>query len=630
MPTNPRSTSAGPRAACASRREERRARAARLTQQESLLSALRLATAVGGGLMAWAAFGPGAIGPIWLALPAAVFILLVLLHDRVIRTRRSLERAASYYDACIARIDGTWEGRGEPGDRFLAEGHLYAADLDLFGKGSLFELLCTARTRSGEETLARWLLEPAPPGVVAERQAAVIELRDHIDLREEIALLGEPVRAVVAPDALRGWATAPTDAVSPWVRAAVAIIPMATIAALGLWGAGVIPRPAALLAVAVQVAVTLAMRGRVARILVGVDRSVRDMDLLAGVLHRFECEHFTAPRLVALSALLETDGSPPSRRVAQLHRLADLLDARRNQLFAPAAGVLMWGTQLALAIAAWRARWGSQVPRWLEAVGEVEALCALAGYSYENPADPFPELLEGPARFEGTGLGHPLIPEARCVRNDVALGNDAKVLIVSGSNMSGKSTLLRTVGINAVLAQAGAPVRARGVRLSRLSVGSSIRVQDSLRGGTSRFYAELTRLRGIVARTADGIPVLFLVDEMLHGTNSHDRRIGAEAVVRGLLDAGAIGMVTTHDLALAHMTETLGPRAVNVHFEDRLEDGRMTFDYRLKPGVVAHSNALALMRSVGLGAGIEDEMVESHRSRTEARKVPPRPTKEPA
>ena len=195
--------------------------------------------------------------------------------------------------------------------------------------------------------------------------------------------------------------------------------------------------------------------------------------------------------------------------------------------------------------------------------------------------------------------------------------------------MSGKSTLLRTVGINAVLAQTGAPVRARRLRLSSLHVGSSIRIQDSLQAGTSRFYAELKRLRGIVERTATG-PVLFLVDEMLHGTNSHDRRIGAEAVVRGLIDAGAIGLVTTHDLALTQMSATLGARAINVHFEDRLEDGHMTFDYRLRPGVVAHSNALALMRSIGLGAGIADEVIESGQNGSPERESAPRTTKESA
>jgi DNA mismatch repair ATPase MutS len=200
----------------------------------------------------------------------------------------------------------------------------------------------------------------------------------------------------------------------------------------------------------------------------------------------------------------------------------------------------------------------------------------------------------------GEVLGHPLIPESRNVRTDLRLSDEPRVLVVSGSNMSGKSTLLRTAGVNVVLALAGAPVRARRLRLSPLQVGASIHIQDSLQAGASRFYAEIKRLRQIVDLTHGSVPVLFLLDEILHGTNSHDRRIGAEGVVRGLLDRGAIGLVTTHDLALARVAEELAPLAANVHFEDRLEDGKMTFDYRLRPGVVQRSNALELMRSVGL------------------------------
>jgi DNA mismatch repair ATPase MutS len=194
-----------------------------------------------------------------------------------------------------------------------------------------------------------------------------------------------------------------------------------------------------------------------------------------------------------------------------------------------------------------------------------------------------------------------LIPETRNVRTDLKLSDEERrVLIVSGSNMSGKSTLLRTVGINTVLALAGAPIRARRLRLTPLQVGASIRIQDSLQAGASRFYAEITRLRQIVELTEGELPVLFLLDEILHGTNSHDRRIGAEGVVRGLIERGAIGLITTHDLALARIAEELAPRAANVHFEDHLEEGKMTFDYRLRPGVVERSNALELMRSVGL------------------------------
>ena len=235
------------------------------------------------------------------------------------------------------------------------------------------------------------------------------------------------------------------------------------------------------------------------------------------------------------------------------------------------------------------------------AAGEMEALCALAGYAWEHPEHPFPVLVEGSPRLDGVELGHPLLASSRCVANDVHLGGDGPhVLVVSGSNMSGKSTLLRTVGLSAVLAQAGAPVPAAALTLTPLAVAASLRIQDSLHAGTSRFYAEVTRVKQVVDLAAGSPPLLFLLDEIFHGTNSHDRRIGSEAVVRGLVDRGAIGLVTTHDLAIAQVADALGGRAANVHFEDQLLDGRMTFDYRVRPGVVTRSNALELMRAVGL------------------------------
>ena len=227
------------------------------------------------------------------------------------------------------------------------------------------------------------------------------------------------------------------------------------------------------------------------------------------------------------------------------------------------------------------------------------------------PEDPFAEISEGGPLFEAEGLAHPLLQPEVCVRNDVALGGSLHVLVVSGSNMSGKSTLLRSVGTNAVLALAGAPVRARRLRLSPMTIGASIRVQDSLEGGYSRFYAEITRLRLLLQIARETPPLLFLLDELLQGTNSHDRRSGAGSVVRALLDAGAIGLLTTHDLALTQIAKELAPRAGNVHFQDRLVDDEISFDYRLRPGVVPRSNALALMRAVGLpvsdslGAGLD-------------------------
>ena len=336
------------------------------------------------------------------------------------------------------------------------------------------------------------------------------------------------------------------------------------------------------------------------RVFGGVRAAAPDIALFAGVLERLEAERFEAPHLVKLRATLDVDGEPPSRRVARLARLMEQIDSRRN-LFGRGLGFfLLRDVHLAHAVEAWRLASGPALRRWLHAVGEMEALSSLAGYRFERPAAVFPEVVAGAPLLEAGAIAHPLLDANAAVSNDVRLDTSPQVLIVSGSNMSGKSTLLRTIGINAVLAQAGAPVCARRLRMSPLVVGASIRVNDSLQDGRSRFYAEITRLRSIMDRTDEATPVLFLLDEFLHGTNSHDRQVGANAIVCGLADRGAIGLVTTHDLALTEIAATLGARGANVHFADHLTNGRLQFDYRMRPGVVQKSNAIELMRSVGL------------------------------
>jgi DNA mismatch repair ATPase MutS len=335
-------------------------------------------------------------------------------------------------------------------------------------------------------------------------------------------------------------------------------------------------------------------------ILHDVEEAARDLGLLSGVLRRLEAERFASARLAELRARLDVDGQPPSRRIARLDLIVSLVDSRHHFLVRLAGPLVLWDLHLAYAVERWRRRSGSPVRRWLDAVAEMEALSSIAGYHYEHPDDVFPDLTEDGPAFDGEALAHPLLAESVAVRNDVRLTGELRVLVVSGSNMSGKSTLLRTVGVNAVLAQAGAPVRAQRLRLSPLAIGASIRIQDSLHAGVSRFYAEITRIGRIMRRAPERPPVLFLIDELLHGTNSHDRRIGAEAIVRGLVERGAIGLVTTHDLALAQVADALGPRGANVHFQDVIENGRIRFDYRMRPGVVEKSNALELMRSVGL------------------------------
>ena len=581
------------------RLEQRRALVVAQERQHALTGNGRFLVVVLGGLLLLLVLAPRWLHPAWLFLPLLAFFLLSFAHQRVSRTLRRARRAVIYYERGLACLEDRWAERGDWGDRFLEDTHPSALDLDLFGKGSLFQRLCTVRTRRGAEHLAHWLLSPAAPDEVRARQAAVAELRQGLNLREDLALLGADVPAGVDLDGLIRWATAPPILVSRLARPMAFLLAGLGVAGLlvGLTGYSWLPF---LLAASLDGIFVLVMHNRVHRVVAPLERRAHDLAVFYGVLARLEREQFTAPRLVQLRAALDSTGGLPSERIAHLMALLELLDSRRNLFFAPIAALLLWTTHLAFALENWRVSTGPAIGGWLTAVAEFEALCALAAYAYENPDDPFPELIEGEPLFEGEDLGHPLLPAQRCIRNDVVLGRALRLLVVSGSNMSGKSTLLRTVGINAVLAQAGAPVRARRLRLSPLIVGATLRIQDSLQAGRSRFYAEVLRVRQLVGLAGGPQPLLFLLDELFHGTNSHDRRVGAEAVVRALVESGAIGLITTHDLALTHIVDSLAPRATNVHFEDRFEQGTLLFDYRMRPGVVEHSNALALMRSVGL------------------------------
>jgi hypothetical protein len=533
----------------------------------------------------------------WIALPVAVFIALMVKHQRVHRARDRFERAVKFYERGIARCEDRWMGSGETGDRFADKQHPYAEDLDLFGPGSLFELLSTARTRAGEETLAAWLRAPASIEEIRLRQQAIEELRGRLDLREDLALLGADVRSGVHTEELAAWGAAAPVFTSRFVSIAALLIGLFATTSVALWfGFGY--RWLAMAALMLLASFLYQYRDRITRVIAEVERPSRDLALLAEILARIERESFASPKLVALRKRFDTGGHPPSWQIARLARLIQILDSTRNQFFAPLAFLLLLHAHLAVAIDRWRQRSGAHVKDWLDAIGEIEALGALAAYAYEHPGDPFPEIRTTEHCFDGEQLGHPLIPASRSVRNDVRMGGELRALIVSGSNMSGKSTLMRTIGVNVVLALAGAPVRAKRLRLAPMNVGASIHILDSLQTGASRFYAEITRLRQIVELTNAELPLLFLLDEILSGTNSHDRRIGAEAVVKGLVERGAIGLVTTHDLALTRID--LGGRGANVHFEDHLEEGRMIFDYKMRPGVVERSNALELMRAVGL------------------------------
>jgi hypothetical protein len=588
--------------------EEYRARLERWRQahqqwgrRDRQLGNARLITGLAGVGIAFVSLGPAWISAWWLVAPLIIFVALAAAHDRVSRSLAAAARGIAYNERALARVENRWMGSGDQGERFRDPQHLYADDFDLFGRGSLFELLSTARTAAGHRTLSGWLLAPGAPDAAVARQSAVDELRSRIDLREELALMGEDIRAAADDRALLQWGELPPVPFFPYARAAAPMLAVAAVFTLVLFLAGVATLRPFLYVVLMQLIFAYFVRDSVRGLRASAGTPARELELLGLLLKRLEREQFSSPALVALSASLEAGGRPSSRLIHVLTRLVDHLDSARNQFFGVIVFPLLWVPQFAMAIEAWRRRYGAHIGPWIAAVGELEALCSLACFAYERPGSVFPELMDAAEpSFEAVALAHPLIAPGEAVGNDVTLGGEVRLWIVSGSNMSGKSTLLRAVGLSTALAWAGAPVMARRMRVSRLHIGASMRANDSLADHRSRFYAEISRLREVVDLARGGLPTLFLLDELLSGTNSHDRRIGAGAVVRGLVERGAIGMITTHDLALAEIVPTFHGRAANVHFEDHLEGGEIRFDYRLRQGVVTRSNALELMRAVGL------------------------------
>ncbi len=571
-------------------------------RQHLLAGNTKIAVIAAGLVLAWFSLAKEWLSPYWLALPSCTYAALALLHEYILRARSRAETAAEFYRKGLARMEDRWVGTGHTGDRFREVVHVYAEDLDLFGRGGLFELLSTARLPMGENQLANWLRVPSSRDAILEQHSLIRELRDKLDLREDLAVTGEDLSTRLNPESLAGWAEGQRVLPkSPWRLVAIALAVCSGAAILYYFAGG--PYRIALIFLAVDAIFLRALKKRAQAVIHDISCNAEGLLLFSQVLRRLEQEPFVSPRLQAFSGELAA-GRQASRAIRKFARIVYWVDAEHSLLAHLAELPLLNTIQVAFAAEAWRSRFGQSMRRWVEITGEIEALLSLAAFSFEHPADSFPEFADAKnpaATFYAEEMDHPLIPAARCVRNSVRLDHDTRVLLVSGSNMSGKSTLLRTVGINAVLAMAGAPVRAKSLRLTPLAIGTRIRSTDSLQEGRSGFYTEILHIRAVfdLADSAH-LPLLFLFDELLEGTNSKDRRIGAEGLLQALLGRGAIGIVTTHDLALAEIGQSLGQRMRNMHFQDYVENGKMRFDYMLRDGVVAKSNAIELMRLIGL------------------------------
>ena len=562
---------------------------------------------------------------LWAALAsvvaAAAFALLLRSHRRAREASTRHFAAREYHTIAQHRVGRDWEALPEApsaaAELELAAVHPYATDLDITGRVSLIQLLDVTSRAPGRSTLLGWLLESAPSaGEIRERQAAARELAARHEMREELGVLARMSRAV-GPRTLERfveWCESP-----PWLleRPAILwsgrIITAATVIAFLLQATGVLGWPLWAITATLGLFLILGARAGVARAVKVGGVPSEQLRHHAAMLRLLLDARWESPRMQQLRDSLRLSGHDAAGELARLERVVAFAEVRHSPMLHLALQWLfVWDVHVAAALEHWRRDAGVHVRGWLEALGEAESLAALGTLAHDNPEWCFPAITESAddaqVTVEGGGVGHPLLPDGARVPNDVTLGPPGSFLLITGSNMSGKSTLLRAIGDNVVLALAGAPVCAASFRTPLVEVRTSIRIQDSLERGISLFMAELQRLRAIVdaARSApEGRRVLYLLDEMLHGTNTAERQIAARIVIGHLLRAGAIGAVTTHDLSLAS-GGGLETAARPVHFSEQFErsDGQtvMTFDYRLRPGLATSANALALLDLVGLGA----------------------------
>lgn len=573
-----------PREVCRNRLAERSEQVRRLSRQlRRLVKTKRFSiyTVVG-----YAVIDPTAA---FLIVPLLILLVpTVLVQHRIACKLYRTRLAAAFYRGTVARIEDRWVGRGDTGARYLSAEDLFADDLELFGQGSLFQFLCTARTSIGKDMLANWLTHPEDAAEIHDRQAAVRELGDRLEVRERLAVL-ELDRREFQPEAVTEWGRAPDPLPKPIARVAGIGLVAASVVAAMLWSGFGFGTWSMMGVLVLEFGFFVLFRESLKPISACGHSALKTRAFLSVVRVGLRHVSFDSSRLSKILSEIDAGGTPSTSVVYAMYGFV----VQRPPL-------LLLVCQIVPGVDRWRRVTAAKTQAGLSALGELEALTSLAQYDFEQPDTIFPELVRSAACYEAAELGHPLIPSKERVKNDLLLNNSLRLLMISGSNMSGKSTMLRTVGVNAVLAQCGGPVCAKQLRISPFSIGTAMRFQDSLEQKTSHFYAVITRLRAVMRLQADERPLLFLIDEILQGTNSRDRVTGAKAVVQKLVDGGGVGLVTTHDLELTRIVDTLKERAANVHFVDRLIDGEIHFDYIMRPGIVQTSNALALMRKMGL------------------------------
>jgi hypothetical protein len=597
-----RQSSPAPRAAYENRLREVTEEVRDLSQRDSRFVQFRTAIFLGALGLGILCIGESEhISWFWMLIPVLLFLSLLPFHQQCLRKLATAKAICRFHESRIQRLDRHFGSEIADGSEFADELHPWTQDLDVFGRGSLFQMLNECRTLPGRRHLASWMTQICEGETIRVRQARAQGLKHSLKLRESLACIPDSVNWQTAEVLLKQWVQEPPQPIPVWVLIWSSLIGLAAVPVISLVMLDMLSLKYLLLMIVLQTPAVVMTRRQIRHTAAQMDNVDSALRQFGNVIEVFEQHHVDEPAVRDLQNRFHSESETASRAIHRLSRLTEWQNnAMRNQFFAPIAWACGLFVLLTHLLECWRRQHGRDVSDWMETVACLEATVSVAGYSFDHPDDCLPEISDSEPVLVAENLGHPLLKNESCIRNSVSLTTTTPLLLVSGSNMSGKSTFLRSLGSSVVLTFCGSVVRASRFRTYPFQLATAMRVSDSLQEGRSLFFSVVRRLKTVVDLTESPRVVLFLLDEILHGTNSHDRRRGAEAVIRSLVAHHALGIVTTHDLALTQIADTMASQAVNKHFEDTIVDGTMTFDYTLRDGVVERSNAIELMRMLGL------------------------------
>lgn len=547
-----------------------------------------------------------AIGPLYVAIAAIIlFITFVKLVYRDIDNRAALlhvNHMILINEAELKAVEGDFYQFG-CGNEHIPKDHYYANDLDIFGHASLFQLLNRTTSEMGSHQLASWLTDPASTEEIPKRQEAIRELKEKLLWRQELQAYGrETIIRQTTLSRLRSWLNEPPVFIhfKPWQWLRY-VLPAIILSVVILAIFKLIHLNLLYLFLLLYAIIAFQINKLIAPLHEKLSKMVDELDILSQSINLVEKEIFHTDLLSVLKENFVSSQRPASKNIGQIKKILDRLDIRYNiVLSAPLNLLLLWNLQQVLDLEKWKKKHIPDVDKWFQTLGIFEALSSLATLHFNNPGWIFPSINQEHFFIEASGLGHPLINKSKRINNYIGIQQSGYIMLVTGSNMAGKSTYLRSVGINVVLAMAGAPVCATAFVFSPVQLLTSMRIADNLEESTSTFYAELKKLKHIIEKVNNGEKVFVLLDEILRGTNSLDRHTGSVALIKQLIRHKASAIIATHDLGLADLQKIFPENILNFHFDVQVKQDELFFDYELKPGVCTSMNASILMKKIGI------------------------------